>query len=116
MHPERAVTSAPTLGVPLSDASPHWLTTGKIVGDAAMVNRRNATNGDNSNSAPAMSYAEFKQELTTLGFLYVRETRGFLDLRRNKRKRFKRLVGIRDDSGRLIYRETIACLVASREP
>jgi hypothetical protein len=63
-----------------------------------------------------ISAAEFRRQLAANGFAYVRQTRGFLDLRRNKRTRFERLVGVRDDRGRLKRRETIASLLASRMP
>jgi hypothetical protein len=58
-----------------------------------------------------ISIAEFRQQLKAHGFGYVLQTRGFLDLRR---KRFKRLLGVRDDGGRLKYRETLTALIEAR--
>ena len=63
-----------------------------------------------------MSAPEFRLQLAANGFAYVPQTRGFLDLRRDKRMRFKRLGGVRDHRGRLKRRETIASLLASRLP
>jgi hypothetical protein len=77
---------------------------------------RDTAKGDALDRVKATSAAEFKQQLAALGFAYVPQTHGFLDLRRDKRKRFKRLIGVRDDHGRLMRRETIASLLASRLP
>jgi hypothetical protein len=62
------------------------------------------------------SFSEFRLQLEANGFVYVPQTRGFLDLRRDRRRRFKRLLGVRDNHGRLMRRETIAFLLASRMP
>ncbi len=75
---------------------------------------RDATKDSALDTTKATPAAEFMQKLATLGFAYNRQTRGFLDLRRDKRKRFKRLIGVRDDRGRLKYHETLAALLAAR--
>jgi hypothetical protein len=60
------------------------------------------------------SAAEFWRRIEAEGFAYVRETGGFLDLRRDKRKRSRRLLGVRDKRGRLKRRETLVALLDAR--
>jgi hypothetical protein len=73
-----------------------------------------ATNDRGQRASKAMSAAEFKQQLAALGFVYVWQTRGFLDLHREKHTRFKRLLGVRDEHGRLKRSETLGALLAAR--
>jgi hypothetical protein len=84
-------------------------------GAVTALSARDATRGDAPNTK-AMSATEFKQQLAALGFAYIQQTRGFLDLHRDKRTRFRRLIGVRDVRGRLLRRETLAHLIASRLP
>ena len=84
-------------------------------GAVTALSARAATRGDAPDTR-AMSATEFKQQLAALGFTYIQQTRGFHDLRRDKRKRFERLIGVRDVHGRLMRRETLAHLIASRLP
>lgn len=85
-------------------------------GAATAISPPDNTRAGALGAAKAISASEFKQQLAALGFAYIQQTRGFLDLHRDKRKRFKRLVGVRDDRGRLMRRETLAHLIASRLP